>query len=149
MRGLRINGEPILLRGAGVDHYNGPLGACAIDRAEERRVEILKAAGFNAIRSAHNPASRAMLTACDRLGVLVLDEAFDMWAEPKSEYDYALRFPDWWEADIEAMVRKDLNHPSVIMYSIGNEVPEAGRPDGARLGPRWPRRSVRSTGLGS
>ncbi|HXN59081.1 MAG TPA: glycoside hydrolase family 2 TIM barrel-domain containing protein, partial [Acidimicrobiales bacterium] len=134
VRGLRINGEPILLRGACVHHDNGPLGACTIDRAEERRVEILKAAGFNAIRSAHNPLSRAMLHACDQLGVLVLDEAFDMWAEPKSEYDYALRFPDWWEADIEAMVRKDLNHPSVIMYSIGNEVPEAGRPYGARLG---------------
>ncbi len=134
VRGLRVNDEPILLRGACVHHDNGPLGAGAIDRAEERRIEILKAAGFNAIRSAHNPVSRAMLGACDRLGVLVIDESFDMWAEPKSEFDYALRFPDWWEADIEAMVRKDVNHPSVIMYSIGNEVPEAGRPYGARLG---------------
>jgi beta-galactosidase len=134
VRGLRVNDEPVLLRGACVHHDNGPLGASAIDRAEERRVEILKAAGFNAIRSAHNPMSRAMLAACDRLGVMVMDEAFDMWAEPKSEYDYALRFPEWWEADIEAMVRKDVNHPSVIMYSIGNEVPEAGRPHGARLG---------------
>ena len=100
MRGLRVNGEQILLRGACVHHDNGPLGACAIDRAEERRIEILKAAGFNAIRSAHNPVSRAMLSACDRLGVLVIDESFDMWAEPKSDFDYALRFPDWWEADI-------------------------------------------------
>ena len=75
-----------------------------------------------------------MLSACDRLGVLVIDETFDMWAEPKTEFDYALRFPDWWEADVEAMVSKDMNHPSVIMYSIGNEVPEAGRPYGARLG---------------
>jgi beta-galactosidase len=134
VRGLRVNGEQILLRGACVHHDNGPLGACAIDRAEERRIEILKAAGFNAIRSAHNPVSRAMLSACDRLGVLVIDESFDMWAEPKSEFDYALRFPEWWEADTEALVRKDMNHPSVIMYSIGNEVPEAGRPYGARLG---------------
>ena len=134
VRGLRINGEPILLRGACVHHDNGPLGASAIDRAEERRVEILKSSGFNAIRSAHNPMSQGMLAACDRLGVLVMDEAFDMWAEPKSEFDYALRFPDWWEADVDAMVRKDVNHPSVIMYSIGNEVPEAGRPYGARLG---------------
>ena len=134
VRGLRINGEPVLLRGACVHHDNGPLGAATIDRAEERRVELLKAAGFNAIRSAHNPLSKPMLAACDRAGLLVMDEAFDMWEEPKSEDDYALRFSDWWEADIEAMVRKDVNHPSVILYSIGNEIPEVGRPHGARLG---------------
>ncbi len=134
VRGLRINGVPILLRGACVHHDNGPLGAATIDRAEERRVELLKEAGFNAIRSAHNPLSKPMLDACDRLGVLVMDETFDMWAQPKSEHDYALRFSDWWEADVEAMVRKDFNHPSVIMYSIGNEIPEAGTPMGARVG---------------
>ena len=67
-------------------------------------------------------------------GVLVMDETFDMWTQPKSEHDYALRFPDWWEADVEAMVRKDFNHPSVILYSIGNEIPEAGTPMGARAG---------------
>ncbi len=134
VRGLCINGEPVLLRGACVHHDNGPLGAATIDRAEERRVELLKAAGFNAIRSAHNPLSKPMLAACDRLGLLVMDEAFDMWEEPKSEDDYALRFPDWWEADVEAMVRKDVNHPSVIFYSIGNEIPEVGRPHGAHLG---------------
>jgi beta-galactosidase len=134
IRGLRINGEPVLLRGACVHHDNGPLGAATIRRAEERRVELLKRAGFNAIRSAHNPLSVPMLEACDRLGVLVMDEAFDMWTQPKSEHDYALRFPDWWEADVEAMVRKDRNHPSVILYSIGNEVPEAGTPMGARVG---------------
>jgi beta-galactosidase len=134
VRGLRINGAPVLLRGACVHHDNGPLGAATIERAEERRVELLKSGGFNAIRSAHNPLSRPMLDACDRLGVLVMDEAFDMWEEPKSEDDYALRFPEWWEADIEAMVRKDVNHPSVVLYSIGNEIPEVGRPHGARLG---------------
>ncbi len=133
-RGLRINGETVLLRGACVHHDNGPLGAATIDRAEERRVELLKEAGFNAIRSAHNPLSKPMLDACDRLGVLVMDETFDMWAQPKSEHDYALRFPDWWEADVEAMVRKDFNHPSVILYCIGNEIPEAGTPMGARVG---------------
>ena len=110
------------------------LGAATIARAEERRVELLKEAGFNAIRSAHNPLSKPMLDACDRLGVLVMDETFDMWTQPKSEHDYALRFPDWWEADVEAMVRKDFNHPSVIMYCIGNEIPEAGTPMGARVG---------------
>ena len=134
IRGLRINGEPVLLRGACVHHDNGPLGAATIRRAEERRVELLKEAGFNAIRSAHNPLSVPMLEACDRLGVFVMDETFDMWTQPKSEHDYALRFPDWWEADVEAMVRKDHNHPSVILYSIGNEVPEAGTPMGARVG---------------
>ncbi len=133
-RGLRINGEPVLLRGACVHHDNGPLGAATIDRAEERRVELLQDAGFNAIRSAHNPVSKPMLAACDRLGVLVMDETFDMWTQPKSEHDYSLRFPDWWEADVEAMVRKDFNHLSVILYSIGNEIPEAGTPMGARVG---------------
>jgi beta-galactosidase len=133
-RGLLINGAAVLLRGACVHHDNGLLGAATFDRAEERRVELLKAAGFNAIRSAHNPMSKPMLAACDRQGMLVMDETFDMWAESKSQDDYALRFPEWWERDVEAMVRKDLNHPSVILYSIGNEIPEAGRPHGARIG---------------
>ena len=133
-RGLRLNGEPVLLRGACVHHDNGLLGSATIARAEERRVELLKEAGFNAIRSSHNPLSKPMLEACDRLGMLVMDETFDMWTQTKSEHDYALRFPDWWEEDVEAMVRKDFNHPSVIMYSIGNEIPEAGTPMGARVG---------------
>ncbi|MET0902757.1 MAG: glycoside hydrolase family 2 TIM barrel-domain containing protein, partial [Acidimicrobiales bacterium] len=110
-RGLRINGEPVLLRGACVHHDNGPLGAASFGRAEERRIQLLREAGFNAIRSAHNPLSRGMLAACDRLGVLVMDEAFDIWAQSKSEDDYSLRFADWWEADIEAMVRNSQNHP--------------------------------------
>ena len=92
-RGLRINGEPVKLRGACIHSDNGVLGAATIDRAEERRVELLKAAGFNALRSAHNPMSRAMLDACDRLGVLVMDELTDMWTESKTDFDYALDFP--------------------------------------------------------
>ena len=136
LRGLRINGEQVLLRGACVHSDNGVLGAAAIDRADERRVELLKAAGFNALRSAHNPISRTMLDACDRLGVLVMDELTDMWTENKTDFDGALHFTQWWERDLEAMVRKDINHPSVIMYSIGNEIPELGRPDGAL----WSRR---------
>jgi len=133
--GLRINGTSIKLRGACVHHDNGLLGAAAIGRAEERRVEILKAAGFNAIRSAHNPISQAMLDACDRFGMLVMDETFDMWAESKSAFDYSLAFPEWWERDVEAMVDKDFNHPSVIFYSIGNEIPETG----SGLGSGWGR----------
>ncbi|WP_432564167.1 glycoside hydrolase family 2 TIM barrel-domain containing protein [Kineococcus sp. SYSU DK003] len=135
-KGLRINGEPVLLRGACLHHDNGPLGAAAVGRAEERRVELLKAAGFNAIRAAHNPVSKAMLDACDRLGMLVVDEAFDMWTRFKSPYDYAAEFPQWWADDLAAMVAKDRNHPSVVMYSIGNEIVEVGTPHGGR----WARR---------
>ena len=134
--GLRINGETVKLRGACIHHDNGLLGAAAIARAEERRVEILKAAGFNAIRSAHNPISKAALDACDRLGMLVMDETFDMWTEAKSPFDYSLAFPEWWERDVEAMVAKDFNHPSVILYSIGNEIFETGSPIGSVWGRR-------------
>ena len=129
--GLRVNGAVVKLRGACVHHDNGPIGSATFARAEERRVERLKQAGFNAIRSAHNPASRALLDACDRLGVLVMDEAWDMWTENKRDQDHALRFADRWRDDIEAMVRKDRNHPSVVMYSTGNEIPEVGSPLGA------------------
>ncbi|MFG2961340.1 glycoside hydrolase family 2 TIM barrel-domain containing protein [Streptomyces sp. NPDC048291] len=135
-RGLRINGVPVKLRGACVHHDNGPIGVATIGRADERRVELLKAAGFNALRSAHTPMSKAMLEACDRLGVLVMDEAFDVWTRTKARLDYALDFTSWWEADLEAMIRKDYNHPSVIMYSIGNEIPETGN----NLDARWGRR---------
>ncbi|MEU9954137.1 glycoside hydrolase family 2 TIM barrel-domain containing protein, partial [Streptomyces sp. NPDC047939] len=105
-------------------------------RAEERRVELLKDAGFNALRMSHQPMSKAMLRACDRLGMLVVDETFDMWTSGKSAFDYSLNFAEWWERDLEAMVAKDYNHPSVIMYSIGNEIPETGSPAGAVWGRR-------------
>lgn len=134
--GLRLNGTAVDLRGACVHHDNGPLGAATIRRAEERRIELLKDAGFNAIRSSHNPLSPAMLDACDRLGMLVIDEAFDVWTESKSSFDYSVRFPEWWERDVQAMVLKDRNHPSVIMYSIGNEIPETGLPVGSSWGRR-------------
>jgi beta-galactosidase len=133
-RGLRVNGEPVKLRGACVHHDSGILGAATFPAAEDRRVRLLKAAGFNAIRSAHNPASTALLAACDRHGVLVIDEAFDMWQSGKSGFDYSLGFQANWERDIEAMVAKDRNHPSVIMYSLGNEIIEAGTPAGAATG---------------
>jgi beta-galactosidase len=123
-----------VLRGACIHHDNGVIGAATIARADERRVEILKEAGFNALRSAHHPMSGEMLAACDRIGMLVMDEAFDMWTEQKNDDDYGRAFPDWWEADVDAMVRKDRNHPSVIMYSIGNEIPDTGNAAGARVG---------------
>lgn len=136
VEGLRINGTTVKLRGTCIHHDNGILGAATIGRAEERRVELLKAAGFNAIRSSHNPLSQAMLDACDSRGMLVMDETFDIWTIGKSAYDYSLSFPEWWERDVEALVAKDFNHPSVIFYSIGNEIPETGNP----LGSDWGRK---------
>ncbi|NJO68992.1 MAG: hypothetical protein HC830_06610 [Bacteroidetes bacterium] len=128
--GFRLNGKTIKLKGGCVHHDNGPLGSRAYDRAEERRVELLKASGYNAIRCAHNPPSPAFLDACDRLGMLVIDEAFDMWKDAKNPFDYHLYFNNWWQRDIESMVMRDRNHPSVIMWSIGNEIPERGEPEG-------------------
>lgn len=132
--GLRINGETVKLRGACVHHDNGVIGACTFEDAEERRIRILKEAGFNAIRSAHNPMSKAMLDACDRLGMLVMEETFDTWNVSKEDYDYALFFNENWEKDVEALVGKNYNHPSVIIYCIGNEIPEAGTQIGANTG---------------
>lgn len=131
--GFLLNGKPVELKGACMHHDNGPLGSAAYDRAEERRVELMKASGYNAIRTAHNPPSPAFLDACDRLGILVMDEAFDMWREPKNPEDYHLYFDEWWQKDIESMVLRDRNHPSVVLWSIGNEIPERGKPEGYKL----------------
>jgi beta-galactosidase len=127
--GFSLNSKPIKLKGGCVHHDNGPLGSKAFDRAEERRVELLKASGFNAIRCSHNPPSPAFLDACDRLGMLVIDEAFDMWNEQKNPNDYHLWFHNWWKKDIENMVLRDRNHPSVVMWSIGNEIPNRQKPE--------------------
>jgi len=122
--GFRLNGVMLKLKGGCVHHDNGPLGSTAIDRAEERRVELLKADGFNAIRTSHNPPSPAFLDACDRHGMLVVDEAFDCWESGKNPQDYHLYFKDWSDRDLAAMVCRDRNHPSVVIWSIGNEIPE-------------------------
>jgi beta-galactosidase len=132
-KGLLLNGKPLELKGGCMHHDNGPLGAAAFDRAEERRVELMKASGFNAIRCSHNPPSPAFLDACDRLGMLVIDEAFDVWKEQKNKDDYHLYFDEWWQKDMTSMIKRDRNHPSVVMWSIGNEVPERGKPEGATL----------------
>ena len=131
--GLLINGETYKLKGACVHHDNGPLGSAAIDRAEERRVELLKANGYNAIRCSHNPPSSVFLDACDRLGMMVVDESFDMWRQEKNPDDYHLDFNDWWKRDIDSVVLRDRNHPSVIMWSIGNEISERSDPDGVAI----------------
>lgn len=133
VNGARLNGRPIKLKGGCVHHDNGPLGAKAYDRAEERKVALLKASGYNAIRCAHNPPSPAFLDACDRLGMLVVDEAFDTWKDPKNPEDYHVYFKDWWQRDIESMVNRDRNHPSIIMWSIGNEIPHREKPEVAAL----------------
>nr|MCR5264726.1 DUF4982 domain-containing protein [Clostridiales bacterium] len=130
--GLRLNGREIKLRGGCLHHDHGVLGAASYPAAEERRLRKLKDAGFNAIRTSHYPPSTALLEVCDRIGLIVMDEAFDMWIEGKTTYDYHLWFADWWQRDIAAMVLRDRNHPCVISYSIGNEVNErAGKNDGA------------------
>jgi beta-galactosidase len=129
--GFLLNGQPVLMKGACMHHDNGPLGAAAYDRADERRVELMKANGYNAIRCAHNPPSVAFLDACDRLGMLVINEAFDIWRKPKNPEDYHLYFDEFWKKDIEAMVLRDRNHPSIIMWSTGNEIQERGEPEGA------------------
>ena len=126
--GFRLNGRPMKLKGGCVHHDHGPLGAKSYDRAEVRRVELLKASGFNAVRSSHNPPAPAFLDACDRLGLLVIDEAFDMWSDAKNPADYSLFFGDWWARDVESMIARDRNHPSVIAWSIGNEIPGMDEP---------------------
>ena len=128
-KGFELNGRMVKLNGGCVHHDNGCLGAAAYDRAEERKVALLKAAGFNAVRTAHNPPSTAFLDACDRLGMLVIDEAFDGWRTGKNKYDYALYFDSWWKRDLDAMVLRDRNHPSIIMWSIGNEIIERKEPE--------------------
>jgi beta-galactosidase len=132
-KGFLLNGKTVNMAGGCVHHDLGPLGAAAFDRAEQRRVQVLKTAGFNAIRTAHNPPSPAFLDACDRLGMLVIDESFDCWETGKNPQDYALSFKEWWQRDTDAMVLRDRNHPSVVMWSIGNEIPERGKPRGAEL----------------
>lgn len=127
--GFRLNDKPMKLKGACFHIDNGPLGTKSYDRAEIRRVALLKASGFNAIRCSHNPPPVAFLDACDSLGILVIDEAFDMWAEPKNEQDYHLYFKDWWQRDLESMLLRDRNHPSIIMWSIGNEIPGMEKPE--------------------
>lgn len=131
--GLLVNGKEVKLRGACIHHDSGILGTTTYRDAEFRRVKLLKEAGFNAIRSAHHPAGRHLLDACDRLGVYVMDEAFDAWQLPKSSGDYALDFDDNWKQDMTSMVDKDYNHPCVILYSIGNEISDLATSAGVAL----------------
>ena len=132
-KGLFVNGERVLLLGACVHHDNGLLGAAAHDFAEERKASLIKKAGYNAVRSAHNPTSRAFLKACDRLGIYVIDEYADMWYIRKTRYDYAGKAEKNFRRDLLSMSDKDYNNPSVIMYSLGNEVSETAEEKGIAL----------------
>lgn len=121
--GLRVNGRKVLLKGGCIHHDNGILGACAYPSAELRKILLLKEAGFNAIRTAHNPPSTALLDACDREGILVIDEVHDEWERPKRKDSYHRHFNKHGEADAQAMVRRDRNRASVFCWSLGNEIP--------------------------
>lgn len=137
-KGFMVNGETVKLRGGCIHHDNGPLGACSFFNAELRRARKMKEAGFNAIRYAHNPAGKAFLDACDEVGMYVMDEAFDMWECKKSDRDYGMYFPQEWEQDLTAMIKVARNHPSVVLYSIGNEILDIGLPTGTD----WTRKLV-------
>ena len=123
-RGFTLNGKPVLINGACLHHDDGVLGAMAFDAAEIRKVRLMKEAGFNLIRTSHNPPSRAFLDACDSIGMLVIDEAFDGWRQAKNPYDYSTLIDSCYREDIHAMVMRDRNHPCIISWSIGNEVIE-------------------------
>ena len=133
INGFQINGKQIKLKGGCIHHDNGIVGARSYVKAEYRKIRKLKEMGYNAIRSSHYPAGKDLLDVCDKLGMYVLDEAFDVWKIPKNTYDYASDFETEWKKDIDAMVEKDYNHPSVIMYSVGNEITDMGFPFGGAI----------------
>ena len=133
-RGMRINGQSVKLLGGCIHHDNGLLGAAEYEQAEIRRIRKMKEAGFNAIRMSHHPASPALLRACDQVGMYVMDEAFDMWTRAKTELDYSSSFADHAIQDVTALARSARSHPSVVLYSIGNEIPECATDLGARIG---------------
>lgn len=132
-RGFRVNGKVVNLRGACIHHDSGLLGAATYEDAQMRQIQLLKEAGFNSVRISHHPAAPALLRACDKLGVYVMDEFSDMWQRAKNDLDYALDFEENWKSDVTLLVRKDFNHPSVVLYSVGNEIPEIGTDMGSDL----------------
>ncbi|CAL1517987.1 glycoside hydrolase family 2 TIM barrel-domain containing protein [Chitinophaga sp. MM2321] len=132
-QGFLLNGKRLLLKGGSVHHDNGIIGSAAINRAEIRKAQLLKSNGFNAVRTSHNPPSEAFLDACDSIGLLVIDEAFDMWQRQKNAQDYHLYFNDYWQKDLRSIILRDRNHPSVLLWSIGNEINERADPTGLAL----------------
>ncbi|WP_409432596.1 glycoside hydrolase family 2 TIM barrel-domain containing protein [Litorimonas sp. RW-G-Af-16] len=131
--GVLLNGNPILLKGGNIHHDNYMIGGAGATRADVRKLELMKDAGYNSVRNAHNPASKATLEAADRLGLLFINETFDAWSVPKMERDYSRFFTADWKADTRSMIMTSRNSPSLIMYSIGNEIPEQNTPKGVKL----------------
>ncbi|MFR4340992.1 MAG: glycoside hydrolase family 2 TIM barrel-domain containing protein [Gemmiger formicilis] len=131
--GFLLNGKRYIIQGACIHHDNGLLGAVCDPDAVARKVRLLKENGYNAIRSAHNPCSKALLAECDRQGMLVMDEYIDHWYIHKTEHDYVDYFNEWWHQDLTDMVEKDYNHPCVVLYSTGNEVSETAQKRGIAL----------------
>ena len=129
-RGFLLNGEPVKMKGVNLHHDGGCVGAAVPERVWERRLEILKSMGCNAIRTAHNPPAPEFLDLCDRMGFLVMDEAFDEWRIGKREYAYHLYFDAWGDKDLISMIERDRNHPSIVLWSVGNEIPEQKTEDG-------------------
>ncbi len=122
-KGFFLNGVNQKLRGVSLHHDGGPVGSAVPEDVWRHRLTLLKEMGCNAVRTAHNPAAPEFYDLCDRIGLMVMDEAFDGWDRPKARFDYGLYFKEWWRKDLEAFVRRDRNHPSVVIWSIGNEVP--------------------------
>ena len=138
VKGFCLNGQPVKFKGGCIHSDNGVAGVVSLPDFEERRIQKLKEAGYNAVRTSHNPVSRAFLDACDRNGVLVMEEFADAWTHCKPIYDYSVWMEDCWQEDIESMVRTAYNHPSVVMYSIGNEISDVG----TDIGTRWGRKFI-------
>jgi beta-galactosidase len=131
--GFLLNGERVPINGVCDHHDLGALGSTLNTRALERQLQLLQEMGCNAIRTSHNPPAPELLDLCDRLGLMVMDEAFDCWVRGKTKNDYHLLFPDWHEKDLRAMVHRDRNHPCIVLWSIGNEIPEQGSPAGHKI----------------
>ena len=132
-RGFLLNGEHVKINGVCVHHDGGCVGAAVPERVLERRLEILKEMGCNALRISHNPPAPELLDMCDRMGFLVMDEAFDEWKRGKREYGYHEYFDRWAIKDLKSMLHRDRNHPSVIIWSVGNEIPEQDDPEGIEI----------------
>lgn len=132
-KGFSLNGVPMKIRGVCDHHDLGSLGAALNTRALQRQLEMLKAMGCNGIRTTHNPPAPELLDLCDKMGFIVMDEAFDCWEKAKKPYDYSVYFKEWHKRDLEDQILRDRNHPSVMIWSIGNEIPEQGYPSGVAI----------------
>ena len=147
-RGMLINGRRVQVKGVCDHHDLGCLGSAVNRRAIQRQLQILKGMGCNAIRTSHNPPDPALLELCDAMGFVVMDEAFDEWKHSKTPRGYGRFFDEWSERDIVSMLRRDRNHPSIVLWSIGNEIPEQDAANGYEMSKRWSISAVARTPRG-